>query len=85
MQILTPYVFLADEPVYLTQLPPFAHYREPQLPGTLIGGRVPIHIWPRRMMWAFEWYDTSKPIVLTRGEPWFYLRFEPTTRHGPFA
>jgi hypothetical protein len=28
------------------------------------------------MMWAFEWYDTSKELVLRRGEPWFYVRFE---------
>jgi hypothetical protein len=28
------------------------------------------------MMWAFEWYDTSKELVLRRDEPWFYLRFE---------
>ena len=28
------------------------------------------------MMWAFEWYDTSRELVLRRGEPWFYVRFE---------
>jgi hypothetical protein len=27
-------------------------------------------------MWAFEWHDTDKDLVLTRGEPWFYTRFE---------
>jgi hypothetical protein len=76
VQIVTPYVFVADEPVYMTQLPPFAHYRKQPLPGTVMGGRLPIHIWPRTMMWAFEWYSPSKPIVLKRGEPWFYVRFE---------
>jgi hypothetical protein len=76
IQIPTPYVFLADEPVYMTQLPPFVHFRKPQLPGTVIGGRLPIHIWPRPMMWALEWHDPSEPIVLKRGEPWFYVRFE---------
>jgi hypothetical protein len=76
LQIMTPYLFIADEVVYMTQLPPFCHYRSPPWPGLLIGGRLPIHIWPRPMMWAFEWYDTSKELVLRRGEPWFYVRFE---------
>jgi hypothetical protein len=76
IQIITPYVFLADEPVYMTQLPPFGYYRDPPLPGCLVGGRLPIHIWPRQMMWALEWYEPSKPIKLKRGEPWFYVRFE---------
>ena len=76
LQLTTPYLFLADEPVYMTQLPPFAHFQDPSLPGVMIGGRLPIHIWPRPMMWAFEWYDTSRELVLRRGEPWFYVRFE---------
>lgn len=76
VQIVTPYVFVADEPVYMTQMPPFGHYRSPPLPGVLIGGRLPIHIWPRPMMWAFEWYEPEKDLVLRRGEPWFYCRFE---------
>jgi hypothetical protein len=76
LQIRAPYTFVADETVYLTQLPPFLHYREPQWPGVFIGGRIPIHVWPRPLNWAFEWYDTNKDLVLSRGEPWFYVRFE---------
>jgi hypothetical protein len=76
IQIKTPYLFIADEPVYMTQMPPFNHRRVPQLPGVVIGGRLPIHIWPRHMMWAFEWQDTQQTIDLKRGEPWFYIRFE---------
>ncbi|WP_439496914.1 hypothetical protein [Bosea sp. (in: a-proteobacteria)] len=76
VQIMTPYLFLADEQVFLSQLPPFAHYRSDALPGVLIGGRMPIHIWPRPMMWAFEWHEPARDLVLKRGEPWFYVRFE---------
>lgn len=76
VQIITPYVFVSDEPVFMTQMPPFLHYQANAWPGTVIGGRLPIHIWPRQMMWAFEWYDTSKELVLKRNEPWFYVRFE---------
>jgi hypothetical protein len=76
IQLITPYLFLADQPVYMTQLPPFLHYHMNQWPGVMIGGRLPIHIWPRQMMWAFEWFDIKKPLSLRRGEPWFYVRFE---------
>ena len=76
LQIPAPYIFVADEPVWLSQMPPFNHYQSTPWPGVLIGGRMPIHIWPRQLMWAFEWFDTTKPLVLNRGEPWFYARFE---------
>jgi hypothetical protein len=76
LQIKTPYRFVADEPVWINQLPPFYHYRTPPLPGVMIGGRFPIHDWPRILMWAFEWHDVSQDVVLKRGEPWFCVRFE---------
>lgn len=76
LQIVTPYVFVADEQVYMMQMPPVAHYQAQPWPGILIGGRLPIHIWPRQLMWVFEWWDTSKELVLHRGEPWFCVRFE---------
>ena len=71
-----PYYFIADEVCWMNQLPPYLTYRDPPWPGTMVGGRLPVHIWPRVMMWAFEWYDQSKPLQLKRGEPWFLLRFE---------
>ena len=80
LQFKTPYVFLADEPVYINQLPPYLNFAEPAWPGLQIAGRFPIHIWPRHMMWAFEWFDTTRELVLTRGQPWFYVRFE---THNP--
>jgi hypothetical protein len=76
IQIRTPYTFIADEPVYLNQFPPFTNYREPQTPGLVIGGRMPIHIWPRALAFAFEWHNIEQELVLVRGQPWFLLRFE---------
>ena len=76
IQIITPYLFIADETIYMSQLPPFHHYRKEPWPGLLIGGRFPIDVWPRHMMWAMEWHDTSRDLILKRGEPWFYVRFE---------
>lgn len=76
VQMALPYVFVADEPVYLTQIGAFAHYRADPLPGTVFGGRFPIDIWPRVLTWAFEWHDPEKDIVLKRGEPICYVQLE---------
>jgi hypothetical protein len=83
VQMVLPYCFIADEPVWLTQIGCFAHYRPDPLPGTLFGGRFPIHVWPRPLMWAFEWHDPSRDIVLRRGEPLFYVQFESTGPDRP--
>ena len=76
IQLSLPYCFIADELVYITQLSAFLHYRADPLPGTIFGGRFPLNAWPRPLMWAFEWHDPSKDIVLKRGEPLFYCQFE---------
>lgn len=76
IQITLPYLFIADDPVYLTQTDAFMDYRATPLPGTIFGGRFPIHIWPRPLMWAFEWREPDKDLILRRGEPWFYVQFE---------
>jgi hypothetical protein len=76
IQVSTPYIFITDAPVYVNQLPAYLDYHDPPLPGVLIGGRFPADVWPRHLMWAFEWFDVSKDIVIPRGRPWFYVRFE---------
>lgn len=76
LQLKLPYCFIADEVVYITQLDAFGHYRKHPLPGTIFGGRFPLHIWPRPLMWAFEWHDTTKYLILKRGEPLFYCQFD---------
>ncbi len=76
VQLKLPYVFLADEPVYMSQLDAFAHYRRTPLPGTIFGGRFPISIWPRPLMWAFEWHEPATDLVVRRGDPLFYVQFE---------
>ncbi|MGZ3172381.1 MAG: hypothetical protein ACXWJC_04755 [Croceibacterium sp.] len=76
LQMLTAYVFVTDDPLYVNQLPPILHYLGDTRPGVQISGRFPIDIWPRALQWAFEWHDTSKDLILRRGEPLFYVRFE---------
>ena len=76
LQFTAPYVFVADSPCYVVQTAPYLHWFPEQRPGVAMGGRFPIHIWPRPLAWAFEWDDISKPLKLKRGEPWFYVSFE---------
>ncbi|WP_245581410.1 hypothetical protein [Octadecabacter arcticus] len=76
IQLTLPYVFIADEPVYMSQVSPFMHYTKDPLPGTIFGGRFPINVWPRPLMWAFEWHEPDKPIKIKRGDPLFYAGFE---------
>ena len=76
LQIGAPYRFVTDEPVFVTQCEPFMEYKTHSWPGLLFGGRFPLHLWPRSLMWAFEWHDTSKELQLRRGDPWFYAYFE---------
>ncbi len=76
IQLKLPYIFICDEPVYISQIAPFMHYSPNPMPGTIFGGRFPLHVWPRPLMWAFEWHDISKPLNLKRGEPLFYAMFE---------
>ncbi|MEM0989464.1 MAG: hypothetical protein AAGK00_11325 [Pseudomonadota bacterium] len=76
IQLALPYLFICDEPCYMTQVPAFMHYRDEQMPGTMFGGRFPINVWPRPLMWAFEWHDVQKPLKIARGEPLFYCLFE---------
>ncbi|MEQ9696126.1 hypothetical protein [Shimia sp. SDUM112013] len=83
LQLALPYVFVADAPVVINQLAPFLHYRAEALPGTMFAGRFPIHVWPRPIMWSFEWHDTDKPLVIKRGEPLFYVQFETIPQERP--
>lgn len=76
VQIATPYIFVSDDPLYINQFPPFLHYGASVIPGVQLCGRFPIDVWPRPLMWAFEWHDLSRDLVLKRGQPWFYVRFE---------
>ena len=76
VQMIAPYVFIADEPCWVVQSPPYLHYFPTPRPGVQVCGRYPVHIWPRPLSWGFEWHDMGKPMTFKRGEPWFYVHFE---------
>jgi hypothetical protein len=85
VQMKLPYLFIADEPVMIQQMAAFQHYRRDALPGLTIGGRFPIDVWPRALMWAFEWHDSGRDLVLRRGEPLFYVTFETEPANRPVS
>lgn len=76
IQLKIPYFFIADEPCYLSQLPPFMSKNSFSWPGTLVSGRFPTDLWPRVLNWAFEWTDLENDLILKRGEHLCYLNFE---------
>lgn len=76
IQIRVPYFFLTDEPCYMTMLAPYMSRSSVKWPGLMIGGRMPINIWPRILNFAFEWYDLGQDLILRRGQDLCYLYFE---------
>ena len=76
IQIMCPYVFLSDDDIFMSQLPPFLDYKYNLWPGVVTAGRFPINIWPRILSWGFEWVDKKKDLIFKRGDPWFYVFFE---------
>jgi len=76
LQLVTPFVFLSDDPVYVNQFPPFLHFNKHAWPGVQICVRFPIDVWPRPHMWAIACHHLSADLILKRGEPLFYVRFE---------
>ena len=74
IQLGLPYLFTADETVFMPKISPFLHYEDKNpLPGTIFGGRFPIDFWPRPLMWEFECHNFEKVIRLKLGQPLFFL------------
>ena len=73
-------VFITDDEIFMTQLPPFLDYKHNLWPGVMTAGRFPIDVWPRILSWGFEWVDKKKDLIFKRGDPWFYVFFE---SHNP--
>jgi hypothetical protein len=76
VQIDTGLAFLSDTPnVYISLCMPFMHYTD--WPVVMFPGRFNIYDWPcRNLKFAIEWHKREKPLVIKRGEPWFYVSFQ---------
>ena len=67
------YLFVADEPVWISVLPPFLHG---DVPNTrLICGTYNIYNWQRPIDFSFEILDDKKPVDIKRGQPLMYVSF----------
>jgi hypothetical protein len=69
-------IFVADEPVIAEAWQPQSFYRKEPLPGVVIPSYLDIQKWTRPIQWAFEWRDINKDLVIKRGEPIQYIRFQ---------
>jgi hypothetical protein len=74
------YVFYADKPLMVEQLSPSMHKTELQNNINLISGTYDISKWIRPVEFAFEVIDDTKPIVIKRGDPMYYVRFLTTDK-----
>ena len=67
------YMFVADEPVWIEVYPAFLH-GEPKN-TRFINGTFDIYNWQRPVDFSFEMLDDTKPVIVKRGQPLFYVRF----------
>ena len=69
-----PYVFFANESVYINQIEPNRFTNEKN--WSLIQGRYDIASWQRPINWAIEWTNTDKDIFVKKGDPLCQVIFE---------
>jgi len=75
IQIHPRIVFVTDEKdLFMEIFPPFLEYR-PDIPGRWTAAKYNIYNWIRNTGTVFEWMDTSKPLIIKRGDPLMYVRF----------
>jgi hypothetical protein len=69
-------LFVPDEDCTLEILPANMHNTELLQNVRVIPGKFNAYKWTRVVDFAFEVIDETKPLVLKRGDPLFYVRFE---------
>ena len=74
LQIPTPYLFFADEPIEVEQIHPSLGESD-SLNWNLIPGRFDIYAWQRALNFALEWDSPKGDLVLRVGDPMYFLRF----------
>ena len=74
LQLSLPYVFFANESVYINQIEPNRFTNEKN--WSLIQGRYDIASWQRPINWAIEWTNTDKDIFVKKGDPLCQVIFE---------
>jgi len=75
ISLLYAYLFYSSESVILEQMSPSMHKNEFLNNTRLICGKFNIGKWIRPLDYAFEIIDDTKPLVIKRGDPLYYIRF----------
>ena len=75
LQLTSGVGFTANEPVIMETFPPFLEYR-PDFPAINTVVKYNIYNWLRGLPVGVLWKDLTKPIVVKRGDPLCYVRFE---------
>lgn len=79
VQIVSPFVFYADEPVLIEQFDSSLSDRS-KLNWRIIPGKFDIYAWQRPVNWAFEWDTTSGDFEIRLGETQYCVKFTATDR-----
>lgn len=74
IQIPSPFVFVADEVVFMEQSSPDLSVQS-RLNWRVIPGRFDIYSWQRPLNWAFEWDFSTGDFEIRAGEPQYNVRF----------
>ena len=74
IQIPSPYIFFADEEIFMEQGQPILTDTT-KLNWRLIPGKIDIYSWQRPLNWAFEWDISGGDFIIKAGEPIYTLRF----------
>lgn len=69
------YMFYSNESVMIEVIPPTWHKNSFQNNINVIGATFDISKWYRPLEFAFEIIDDTQPIVIKRGDPLYYVRF----------
>ena len=74
-QILVGLGFTCNENLIMEIFPPFLEYR-PNFPAVNTTAKYNIYDWLRGIAIGVLWKDSTKPIIIKRGDPLCYVRFE---------
>ena len=80
IQIPSPYVFFADQLVFMEQGQPMLT-NQTKLNWRIIPGIIDIYSWQRPLNWAFEWDLNSGDFIINNNEAIYTLRFFDGAKH----
>lgn len=69
------YMFYSNKSVMIEVIPPVWHKNKLQNNINIIGATFDISKWYRPLEFAFEIIDDTQPIVIKRGDPLYYVKF----------